>query len=100
MAMANDPGDDPLERWWAATPENKLELIDGQLVISTLAGSRRIAWQLLHDYGPASALPLAPADLWWEALRQAFDPQPSPRTPEEWTRWAATIEHDPEPPPA
>lgn len=98
--MSNDTNDDPFERWWAATPENKLELIDGQLIISTLAGSRRIAWTLLDDYGPPTALSLAPSDLWWEALRQAFDPQPSPRTPEEWTRWAATFEHDPEPPPA
>ncbi|MFL6198703.1 MAG: Uma2 family endonuclease [Thermoanaerobaculia bacterium] len=96
----DDTGDDWFERWWAATPENKLELIDGQLIISTMAGSRRIAWILLEDHGPALALPLASPDLWWEALRQAFDPQPKPRTPEEWTEWAATFEHDPEPPPA
>jgi len=96
----DDTGDDWFERWWAATPENKLELIDGQLIISTMAGSRRIAWILLEDHGPALALPLASPDLWWEALRQAFDPQPSPQTPEEWTEWAATFEHDPEPPSA
>jgi Uma2 family endonuclease len=98
--MNNDTDDDWFERWWAAMPENKLELIDGQLIISTIAGSRRIAWLLLHDHGPAMALPLASSDLWWEALRQAYDPQPRPQTPEEWTEWAATFEHDPEPPPA
>lgn len=92
--------DDSIERWWARTPENKLELIDGRLIISTLAGSRFITRYLLRDYGPAMALPLAPAEIWWEALRQAFAPHPVPRTPEEWTTWAATFEHDPEPPPA
>jgi len=81
-------------------PERKLELIDGGLVIGTLAGSRRITWNLLHDHGPAMALPMAPPDLWWEALRQAFDPHPAPQTPEEWAAWAATFEHSPEPPPA
>jgi Uma2 family endonuclease len=92
--------DDPFERWWAATPEDKLELIDGQLVVSTLAGSRRIAWDLLDGHGPVLALPMASSELWWEALRQAFDPKPLPRTPEEWVAWADTVEHDPEPPPA
>lgn len=92
--------DDWIEQWWARTPENKLELIDGQFIISTLPGSRRIAWMLLDDYGPAIALPMAPPDLWWTALAQAFDPQPRPQTPEEWAAWAATFEHDPEPPPA
>lgn len=92
--------DDPIERWWARTPENKLELIDGRLIVSTLAGSRFITRYLLRDYGPAMALPLAPPEIWWEALRQAFAPRPEPRTPEEWTTWAATVEHDPEPPPA
>ena len=94
--MANDW----ITQWRARTPENKLELIDGQFIISTLEGSRRIAWMLLEDYGPALALPMAPPDLWWAALEQAFDPQPRPQTPEEWTAWAATVEHDPEPPPA
>jgi hypothetical protein len=98
--MTDDVDDDPIERWWARTPENKLELIDGRLIVSTLAGSRFITRYLLRDYGPAMALPLAPADVWWEALRQAFDPHPTPRTPEGWLIWAATIEHDPEPPPA
>lgn len=98
--MTTDSADDPFERWWATTPENKLELIDGQLIISTMAGSRRVAWYLLDDYGPAMALPMASSDLWWEALRQAFDPQPTPRTPEEWAEWAATVEHKPEPPSA
>ena len=65
------------------TPESKLELIDGQLIISTLAGSRRVAWYLLNDYGPAMALPLASAELWWTALTSGFQaparaPHPRP----------------------
>lgn len=88
------------DTWWATTPESKLELIDGQLIISTLAGSRRVAWYLLHDYGPALALPLAPTDLWWTALGQAFEPQPVPQTPTEWAAWADHVAYDPEPAPA
>jgi Uma2 family endonuclease len=98
--MTNDVRDDQIERWWARTPENKLELIDGRLIVSTLAGSRFITRYLLRDYGPAMALPLAPAEVWWKALRQAFDPHPVPPTPEEWVAWAMTVEYDPEPPPA
>jgi Uma2 family endonuclease len=99
--MDNDPKDDPFEIWWASTPENKLELIEGQLIISTLTGSRRIAWYLLNDYGPALALPLAPSDLWWAALQQAFNPQPPPTTPTEWLEWADHLAYEPpEPAPA
>ncbi len=92
--------EDLLEDWWTATPESKLELISGRLIIGTLAGSRRIAWRLLADYGPEMVLPMAPRALWWEALRCAFDPHPRPRTAEEWRHWAADLSYDPEPPPA
>jgi Uma2 family endonuclease len=91
---------DAFERWWAATPESKLELIDGQLIYRTLRGSRRMLWCLLDDYGPAIALPLAPAQSWWAALQQAFAPQPEPATPEQWAAWAATVEYESEPEPA
>jgi len=36
-------------------PGEQTELIDGQLIICDLQGSRRIAWQLLADHGPRSA---------------------------------------------
>lgn len=98
--MDTDSNDEAFERWWAATPESKLELIDGQLIYSTLRGSRRMLWYLLDDYGPAIALPLAPAEQWWAALKQAFAPQPEPRTPEQWAAWAATFEYESEPEPA
>jgi Uma2 family endonuclease len=100
MTTTDNSTSDPFERWWATTPQSKLELIDGRLIISTLAGSRRIAWYLLRDYGPAMAIPMAAPDLWWEALYQAFNPRPRPSTAEEWATWADTVEHDPEPPPA
>jgi hypothetical protein len=77
----NAPGDDLVERWTNGTPENKLELIDGRLVICDLEGSRRIAWQLLADYGPPLGLGQAPARLWWQALQEAYHPSPRPTTP-------------------
>ncbi len=88
------------DTWWATTPESKLELIDSQLIISTLAGSRRMTWYLLHDYGPALALPLAPAELGWKALYQAFHPQPAPQTPTQWAAWVDHFVYNPEPAPA
>jgi Uma2 family endonuclease len=93
-------GDDRFKRRLNATPENKLELIDGRLVICDLAGSRRVAWQLLEDYGPPLGLGHAPARLWWQALQEAYRPSPRPATPAEWWRWAERVEHDPTPPPA
>lgn len=91
---------DRIERWWATTPEPRLELIDGRLIVSTIAGTRRLTWQLLDHYGPAFALPHAPRELWWTALRQAFEPRPMPDTAPAWAEWADAVEHDPEPPPA
>jgi hypothetical protein len=97
---AEAAGEDRVERWINDTPENKLELIDGRLVICDLAGSRRVAWQLLEDYGPPLGLGHAPARLWWQALQEAYRPSPRPATPAEWWRWAERVEHDPTPPPA
>jgi hypothetical protein len=90
--------DTDFENWLNAMPEGKLELINGQLIISSLAGSRRIAWNLLDDYGPPIGLAQAPPQLWWWALEEAFRPDPLPRTPEEWWHWAASFSYDPEPP--
>lgn len=88
------------EEWWETTPESKLELIDGRLIVGTLAGSRRIAWQLLANHGPHLALPMAPRSRWYDALRRAYDPQPAPQSPRAWYQWASDLEYDPEPPPA
>lgn|GEM_PF-2442191 len=90
--------EDAFEKRWDAMPEGKLELINGQLIISTLAGSRRIAWHLLDDYGPPIGLAHAPAQLWWSALEEAFGPYPRPATRDEWWRWAKSFRYSPEPP--
>jgi Uma2 family endonuclease len=88
------------EQWWLAMPEGKLELIDGKLIISTLAGSRRVLWELLHDYGPDLLLPMAETVLWWTALRAAYAPQPQPQTLADWRAWAVTCPPTPEAAPA
>jgi hypothetical protein len=98
MAMTHEDG--WIEQRWATLPEPKLELIGGRLIISTLRGSRRVLWELLHASGPAIALPLAPPELWWAALRQGFSPTPAPRAAEEWEAWAGSVAYDPEPGPA
>jgi hypothetical protein len=68
--MTTNADDDFMNRW-NAMPEGKLELINGRLIISSLAGSRRIAWCLLDDYGPPIGLAHAPPQLWWAALEEA-----------------------------
>src|SRR5947209_13205967 len=89
-----------VDEWIDATPENKLELIDGRLVVCSLEGSRRIAWELLQDYGPPLGLEHAPASLWWQALAEAYRPSPLPTTPGGWWRWTQEVEHNPGPAPA
>jgi hypothetical protein len=98
--MHTETSDGWFEQWWAALPEGKLELIDGQLIISTLAGSRRVLWELLNDYGPELVLPLAPPALWWVALQHAFTPHPEPLTPAAWHVWADGIDYRPDGAPA
>ena len=98
--MQTETSDAWFEQWWAALPEGKLELIDGQLMISTLAGSRRVLWELLNDYGPDLVLPLAPPALWWAALQHAFNPHPQPQTPAAWSAWADGVDYQPDVAPA
>ena len=88
------------EQWWRAMPKGKLELIDGKLIISTLAGSRRVLWELLRDYGPDLLLPMAAPALWWTALRAAYTPQPQPQSLADWRAWAETCPLTPEAAPA
>ena len=84
-AETSPSGDSWYDAWCAAMPERKLELIDGKLVINTLAGSRRILHQLIVDYGPDLFLPMAREDLWWSALLEAYDPRPRRRDPNDWS---------------
>ena len=98
--MQTETRDDWFEQWWAAMPEGKLELIDGKLIISTLAGSRRVLWELLNDYGPDLLLPLASPALWRTALQHAFHPHPRPQTPAAWSAWADGVDYQPDVVPA
>ncbi len=84
------------DAWCAAMPERKLELIDGRLVINTLVGSRRVLRELIVDYGPDLFLPMAAEDLWWSALREAYDPRPRPRNAAEWSDWADAFVYEPD----
>ncbi len=98
--MNTSPHDDWFETWWASMPEGKLELINGKLIISTFAGSRRVLWELLHDYGPDLVFPMASTALWWAALREAYNPQPLPQTLPEWREWADGFPYEPDVAPA
>jgi len=100
MQTHNTDEKDPIDIWLDTTPENKLELIEGQLIISTLKGSRRMLWYLLQDYGPDMFLPMAQKELWLNAVIQAFNPSPVPQTYSEWTEWADKTEWNDEPEPA
>ena len=94
--MSTDRADGWFERHWAEMPEGKLELIGGKLIISTLAGSRRV----LQDYGPALFLPMAPPELWWRALEGSYSPRPRPGTLSAWHDWADHLAYEPEVPAA
>jgi len=100
MQTHNTDEKDPIDIWLDTTPENKLELIEEQLIISTLKGSRRMLWYLLQDYGPDMLLPMAQKELWKNAVIQAFNPSPVPQTYSEWTEWADKTEWNYEPEPA
>lgn len=89
------------ERFYAETPEAKLELIEGQLIVgNSLAGSRYMLCEILKGWGIGAALPMAPAELWWEALAAAFQPSPRPQSLAEWQTWAARSDFQPELAPA
>jgi Uma2 family endonuclease len=93
--MSTDAEREAFERHWAAMPEGKLELIDGQLIISTRKGSRFILREILKDYGPGFVLSMAPKSLWWTALLEAYDPQPRPQSVAEWRAWSDAFAYEP-----
>jgi Uma2 family endonuclease len=54
-------------------PENKLELIDGQLIVgNSLVGSRLLLRQILQGWGADAAIALAPIDTWLAALAAGY----------------------------
>jgi len=82
------------DRWWTDHPEGKLELLQGQLIISTLAGSRWIMGELLRDYGPDFVLAHADPTLWWQALQSAYAPNPPPGDLAGWHDWADNLRYE------
>src|SRR5690242_17177066 len=87
-----------------AYPESKLELIEGRLIAGNCAaGSRYLLRDILDGWGTASALPMAPARLWWQALSQGFghlQPPSSDKPAAVWQAWAAQVSFEPEVVPA
>jgi Uma2 family endonuclease/predicted RNase H-like HicB family nuclease len=98
--MDTNRADSGIERHIAEMPEGKLELIDGQLIISTGAGSRWVLFEILRDYGPPLVLPMASPALWWRALQEAFDPRPIPASLSDWHAWGDRLEYEPKVAPA
>ncbi|ASC69453.1 hypothetical protein XM38_003800 [Halomicronema hongdechloris C2206] len=55
-------------------PENKLELINGQLIVgNALTGSRLLLRQILHGWGAEAAIALAPTETWLSALAASYN---------------------------
>ena len=88
-----------LDQWQALLPDEKLELIDGQLMLGSLAGSRRMLWMLLREYGPRLALPMASATHWMAALKQTYHLDLSAHEPSEWHTWSEAAQYEPTQPP-
>ncbi|MGP1383014.1 MAG: Uma2 family endonuclease [Thainema sp.] len=54
-------------------PENKLELINGQLIVgNSLIGSRLLLRQILQGWGAEAAIALAPIETWLSALATGY----------------------------
>ncbi|MGF1524009.1 MAG: Uma2 family endonuclease [Leptolyngbyaceae cyanobacterium] len=55
-------------------PENKLELINGQLIVgNSLVGSRLLLRQILQGWGAEAAIALAPVETWLAALAAGYE---------------------------
>lgn len=89
---------DDFDRWIEEMPEPKLELLDGRLSVGNGAGNQRLLHHLLEGWGAQAALPMAPVELWWQALHQGFRPfhPPDPRKPASiWQAWAGQLSYAP-----
>ncbi len=90
---------DWVEQFERETPESKLELIDGRLIIgNSLAGSRYYLHDLLSCWGVEAVMAFASCELWRAALYQTFAPfaAPDPAAPlNTWRSWAETVEFEP-----
>jgi len=67
------PAKERFEDFTRHHPENKLELIDGKLVVgNSLVGSRLLLRQILQGWGAEAAIALAPIETWLSALATGY----------------------------
>jgi Uma2 family endonuclease len=89
---------DDFDQYIREMPEPKLELLDGRLLVGNGAGNMQLLRHLLDGWGAGAAVPMAPAELWRQALHQGFrhlDP-PAPAKPlPVWQAWAAQVTYVP-----
>jgi predicted nucleotidyltransferase len=91
--------EDVFEKFERETPEPKLELIEGRLIIgNSLAGSRYYLHDLLTGWGTEAVLPFAAPQLWRSALHNALSTLTPPiaEAPlDTWSNWAKTVVYEP-----
>jgi Uma2 family endonuclease len=90
---------DAFTRHQHETPENKLELIGGKLIVgNSLAGSRYLLHDLLRGWSVQAVLPWASNTVWREALREAFamfQPPVIDTALTVWQEWAGEVAWEP-----
>ena len=72
-------------------PEPKLELLEGRLSVGNRVGNMQLLRDLLEGWGPKAALPMVPAELWWQALHQGFGEFEPPDPHKSADVWNASI---------
>ena len=96
--------EDWLQEFERVTPEAKLELIEGRLIIgNSVAGSRYYLHDLLSGWGANAALAFAAPEAWRSALHEAFAALTPPATTAPlaaWRAWADAVDYEPQLAPA
>ena len=79
-----------VEQSYLRQPEFRLELINGKFVLGgTLDGSYWLLREAMRGWGLEAAIAFAPLELWWSALRTAYEV--SCQTPDDWLIWAESL---------
>jgi hypothetical protein len=92
-----------LDEWHCWPSGSKLELLNGQLIVSDrIIHSRLLLSHILKGWGLPAAIPFAPLSLWWDALAKVFGLPPSiAKAPtlhlHEARVWAERVSFDPAP---
>lgn len=90
-----------LDEWLCWPSSSKLELVNGQLIVSDrIDHSRLLLSHILKGWGLPAAIPSAPLPLWWEALATVFGlPQSMADAPtrhsDEALAWAERVSFEP-----